>query len=121
VLDFLPWAYGVGLVAVFVSKRSQRLGDLAAGTLVVRLAAAGRGPLGPMPGAPGALTPTSARLSAAERALVIRFLARREELLPEARQALARQIAAPLRQRLGEADTAPDDEAWLAALVGQLP
>jgi uncharacterized RDD family membrane protein YckC len=35
-VDFLPFAYFVGLVATFASKRAQRLGDLVAGTLVIR-------------------------------------------------------------------------------------
>jgi uncharacterized RDD family membrane protein YckC len=34
--DFLPFFYGVGIVAMFMSRRSQRLGDMVAGTLVVR-------------------------------------------------------------------------------------
>ena len=33
--DFLPVAYGAGLVALFLSSNCQRLGDMAAGTLVV--------------------------------------------------------------------------------------
>ncbi len=36
VVDFLPAYYGVGVVAMFVDEQSRRLGDLAAGTLVVR-------------------------------------------------------------------------------------
>jgi hypothetical protein len=100
---------------VFVSRRSQRLGDLAAGTLVVRVAARGRGPLGPMPGAPAAPA-RSPLLSAAERDLVARFLARSNDLVPEARRALARQLAAPLRQRLGQSEPT-DDEAWLRTLL----
>lgn len=35
-VDFLPLYYGVGVIAIFASARSQRLGDMAAGTLVVR-------------------------------------------------------------------------------------
>lgn len=35
-VDFLPVAYGVGVVTMFIDARSRRLGDLAAGTLVVR-------------------------------------------------------------------------------------
>jgi uncharacterized RDD family membrane protein YckC len=35
-IDFLPILYGVGIVAMFADERSRRLGDLAAGTLVVR-------------------------------------------------------------------------------------
>jgi uncharacterized RDD family membrane protein YckC len=35
-LDFLPFGYGVGLIALFANGRGKRLGDLAAGTVVVR-------------------------------------------------------------------------------------
>ena len=35
IVDFLPAAYGVGIITMFIDKRSRRLGDLAAGTLVV--------------------------------------------------------------------------------------
>lgn len=34
-VDFLPVYYGVGVVTMFVSEQSRRLGDMAAGTLVV--------------------------------------------------------------------------------------
>lgn len=36
VIDFLPAYYGVGVIAMFINEQSRRLGDLAAGTLVVR-------------------------------------------------------------------------------------
>ncbi len=134
-VDFLPWGYGVGLVAVFASARGQRLGDLAAGTLVVKVAApagtlalAPPDPLpvtlpAPRPVRPPALpapawTPAGAPgLTPDERDLVLRFLARSGSLLPEARLALARQIAAPLGARLGRSGGTLDDEAWLAALL----
>lgn len=35
-VDFLPLFYGVGIVAMFIDRQSRRLGDFAAGTLVVR-------------------------------------------------------------------------------------
>lgn len=35
VIDFLPAFYGVGIITMFIDKQSRRLGDLAAGTLVV--------------------------------------------------------------------------------------
>jgi uncharacterized RDD family membrane protein YckC len=35
-VDFLPAAYGIGIVTMFIDKQSRRLGDLAAGTLVVQ-------------------------------------------------------------------------------------
>jgi uncharacterized RDD family membrane protein YckC len=34
-VDFLPFYYGIGLVTMFLNSRARRLGDLAAGTLVV--------------------------------------------------------------------------------------
>ena len=34
-VDLLPAAYGVGIITMFIDKQSRRLGDLAAGTLVV--------------------------------------------------------------------------------------
>jgi len=34
-VDFLPVAYGVGIISMFLDKQSRRLGDLAAGTLVI--------------------------------------------------------------------------------------
>ena len=36
IVDFLPYGYGVGLVVMFISGKGKRLGDLAAGTLVVK-------------------------------------------------------------------------------------
>lgn len=35
-VDFLPGAYGLGLVTMFIDSKARRLGDLAANTLVVR-------------------------------------------------------------------------------------
>lgn len=37
-VDFLPFAYGIGLVAMLANRDFKRLGDLAAGTVVVYLA-----------------------------------------------------------------------------------
>src|SRR5947208_8899315 len=36
IVDFLPYAYGVGLVVLFINGKGKRLGDLAAGTIVVK-------------------------------------------------------------------------------------
>ncbi|HLY35856.1 MAG TPA: hypothetical protein VKU35_04005, partial [Candidatus Limnocylindria bacterium] len=35
-VDFLPYGYGVGVVALFINGKGKRLGDLAAGTIVVK-------------------------------------------------------------------------------------
>ncbi|HEX2682011.1 MAG TPA: RDD family protein [Candidatus Dormibacteraeota bacterium] len=36
IVDFLPYGYGVGLVTLFINGKGKRLGDLAAGTIVVK-------------------------------------------------------------------------------------
>ena len=36
VVDILPALYAIGMLSIFVTNRNQRLGDLAAGTLIVR-------------------------------------------------------------------------------------
>jgi uncharacterized RDD family membrane protein YckC len=36
IVDFLPYAYGVGFVVMFANGKGKRLGDLAAGTIVVK-------------------------------------------------------------------------------------
>jgi uncharacterized RDD family membrane protein YckC len=110
-IDFLPSLYGVGVVTMFIDRRSRRLGDLAAGTLVVhelksislanleasqRTLSASTGPAAP-PAAPGAL-PVE-RLSANELNMADEFLRRRHELYN--RPALALRIAAMLSERLG--------------------
>lgn len=35
-IDFLPFNYALGVIVMFVNKQSRRIGDLAAGTLVIR-------------------------------------------------------------------------------------
>jgi uncharacterized RDD family membrane protein YckC len=36
IVDFLPYAYGIGLIVLFANGKGKRLGDLAAGTIVVK-------------------------------------------------------------------------------------
>jgi len=37
VIDFFPFGYGVGVIVMFANRRAKRLGDFAAGTVVVKL------------------------------------------------------------------------------------
>ncbi len=116
-IDFLPFGYGLGAVVMFADRRARRLGDLAAGTLVVRegaavsldqLAALSAPALIP-PRAPDApptpLLPNLERIAAADYELAQDFLRRRARLGPEARARLASQLAAALRARLGLPDS----------------
>ena len=36
IVDFLPFAYAIGLITMFFNRRARRLGDFAAGTLVIK-------------------------------------------------------------------------------------
>ena len=108
--DFLPVYYGIGVVTMFVNRQTRRLGDLAAGTLVVHdrsvtLDSLGRStsweleswtsfPLRPRPG--------SIRWSdyhPQNLQLVESFLLRRKELAD--RGALASQIYQAMCNRMG--------------------
>jgi uncharacterized RDD family membrane protein YckC len=108
-VDFLPAGYGIGIISMFLDKRSRRLGDLAAGTLVVH------------DRAPISIQSLSARrtvnlsrqghklvslegfpldrLTNEDLALIEDFLLRREQLTH--REQLANQILNTLHARLG--------------------
>lgn len=104
IIDFMPGLYGLGIVVVFATPRNQRLGDLAAGTLVVRERHGGRR-LAP---APAPLPPPSERsagwdlsaVTAADVATIREFLARRPAMDPAAADRLAHDLAARLRPRV---------------------
>jgi uncharacterized RDD family membrane protein YckC len=85
--DFLPFGFAAGLTSVLVSRRSQRLGDLAAGTVVVHLAPAPRA-VQPAPGASEALAPPFP-LSLPEQRAIMGFAERAPGLTPERARELA--------------------------------
>jgi uncharacterized RDD family membrane protein YckC len=117
IVDYLPASYMIGAVAILVTPRCQRLGDLAAGTIVVRerREAAPR----TLEGYAGqALSPAQASLFKADDVTLAReFLLRRDTLPLERRQALAEQIASRFRARLGPSAAAVPAEALLASVA----
>jgi len=124
-VDLLPGFYSFGLISLFATKRMQRLGDLAAGTMVVKertwdLADQPTESLTPSP--PGATAaPTiraTGRLDANELAAVERFIERREELDPATRTRLAAQIANSLSPRFPHLppDQTADAETFIEAI-----
>jgi uncharacterized RDD family membrane protein YckC len=123
VVDVLPGFYGVAMAVMFASKRNQRLGDLAAGTVVVRERKGGRTGKrdGPDHGAsePGPRLDTAgwdvSAVSAQDIATVRRFLERRGALADDARGRLADELAGRLRPLVaGAPDVAA--ERFLEAL-----
>jgi uncharacterized RDD family membrane protein YckC len=127
IVDFLPAFYGVGLAAIALSPRSQRLGDLAAGTFVVRAPRvrldwlALRTPVRAQPtGAPDEREAhVDLSLSGEAQRLVREFVSREATLAPADRAALAARLAAYLRPRVrGIADA--DDVALIRAVAAAL-
>ncbi len=104
-VDFLPFGYGIGLLVLVVTDRSQRLGDLAAGTVVVREARATDA---------NAPRRWPERIRAGDAAMIEAFFAEAPTLLPERRERLAGEIMAFVRRDYPGflADDAPGRSAW---------
>lgn len=90
-VDFLPFGYFTGLLSMLISRRFQRLGDLAAGTLVVH-SAPGRALRAALP-AGEALEPP-VLLTAEEQRLVLGLAERGQRLNPDRAAELAARLAA---------------------------
>lgn len=107
-VDFLPFAYAAGLAAMFLGRHAQRLGDLAAGTLVVhgevrartRMSRARRTP----EPAAGTFAPPLP-LTAQEQRAMVSFAERLPALAPLRAQELA-EILEPLHGQRGDAAVA---------------
>ncbi len=116
-VDSLPGAYGVGVICVLATRLNQRLGDMAAGTVVVRERKPASAPTGmPVPD----VTPSPdlaadlrtwdvSSVSAQDLVTVRRFLDRRQHLTPAARAHLAAELAHRLRPKVaGAPDMHPE-------------
>jgi uncharacterized RDD family membrane protein YckC len=142
-VDYMPGFYAVGVVAIFVSRRHQRLGDMVAGTLVVRdreiepshwSGATSRTITAPVfaphadanPMAAPHLrvvlpAPALAKLSASDLEVLEGFFARRLDMDLATRGALAERIASALSAKSGL--TIPPEtsvETFLEAVAHQL-
>jgi uncharacterized membrane protein SpoIIM required for sporulation/uncharacterized RDD family membrane protein YckC len=101
IVDIQPMPmYGVGLVSMIISKSGKRLGDMAAGTIVVHeqralITAAVRS--APAPATAPALT---SRLTEEEFALLGRFVARRTQLDDAMRASFTSQLSSRFREHL---------------------
>jgi hypothetical protein len=139
-VDQFPFFYAVGVVVVFATRQHQRLGDLAAGTLVVR----DREPEAPLWGESGSRTFTAqlfapsspipephtalrlpitgvAKLNSADLEVLEGFFLRRLDMSLVTRQALAIRIASALRNKSGlEVPGGVSIETFLEAVARQL-
>ena len=119
-IDFLPAFYGLGLLAIVATSRSQRLGDVAAGTFVVRAPRPRIDLLALRTIAPSAPATLRVRGMTGElQRLVREFVAREPKLAEADRRRVAAGLAAALRARIPEA-TATDDIALIHEVAAAL-
>ena len=127
-VDFLPFYYIVGVIVMFVDSRSRRLGDLAAGTLVVRerddvrleSVTAELERIATATVEPGAPIPNLDRLGQEDASLLRDYLGRRTTLRREAAAALAIRLSANYVRRLEHDLGAEAPESFLERLAAQL-
>ena len=111
--EFVAGLYAISAVAALLSPENKRLGDMAAGTIVVRDARAAK--LADLLEAPSE-TAHPLMLSAQERALIDQFVARREAMAPPNRVMMASRIAARVRPRVSRDLQQLDDVELLTRL-----
>jgi uncharacterized RDD family membrane protein YckC len=120
-VDFLPVFYAVGVVSIVVTRDHQRVGDIAAGTLVVRerrnVPTVTRWATYSTLPDQSYLSWDVSAVSADEVATIRRFLERRSELTPTARGQLAWELAGRLRPRISGAPEAWHPEQFLEGVV----
>ena len=138
-IDQFPGCYVVGVIAIFATRRHQRLGDLAAGTLVVRdrlqetpaLGIAGRTftanifpSTSPIPESHAGISLPQdgiARLSAQDLEVLEGFFSRRLDMPASTREMLARRIAGAIQAKSGlEPPTGESIEGFLEITARQL-
>lgn len=132
IVDFLPAWYALGILVIVVTSRSQRLGDLAAGTYVVRAPTPrldwlslrtlepSRRPLGAASAVqPDPAVPSFGRISGESQRLVREFVSRESSLAAADRTKLAALIAGPLRGAAPDS-AAVDDVAFLHQVAAAL-
>ena len=117
IVDALPAGYAIGGGLMFFHPMYKRLGDMAAGTIVVKERELDYRALPDKKYELRAVVQTGANpeLEPEERNVLTGFLTRRVELLPEARTQLAERLARPLYEKYG--GHYGDAESYIERLV----
>jgi uncharacterized RDD family membrane protein YckC len=130
-IDGIPLSYIPGVISILATKRNQRLGDLAAGTIVIHEEPVAlpppQAPGMPPPPPPGAPPPgwqpgpvwDVSQVSADELSAVRSFLERRWDLEWDARGRLALQLADALWPKVAGATPGLPPEQFLEQLAQQ--
>jgi uncharacterized RDD family membrane protein YckC len=125
ILDFLPSIYLIGSISILVTARNQRIGDLAANTIVVRErratatkeTGAASWTAAPVTRVPAAEAWDVSGISAGELAAVRSFLQRRHELTLDARNHLATELARRLAPKVAGVQPGVEGERFLETLA----
>ena len=118
IVDILPALYAIGMLSIFVTRQNQRLGDLAAGTLIVRDRPGG---MRSADAAPSFSRPVAdgwdvSAVSAQDIGTVRQYLARRGTLASGPREELAGELAKRLRPLVAGAPEHIDADEFLERL-----
>ena len=127
-VDGLPGLYGVAVVAIFIDKRSRRLGDMVAGTVVVHdkkeesvepfvmLSPERTNPA--TAATPAGSAAIATKLTVQELDVIETFLNRRYDLPPEVREVSAKRIADSIAAKLEvPAEERGENERFLEAVA----
>lgn len=118
--DFLPGTYGLGIIAMFTNKRWKRLGDMAAGTIVVhdvRHELPRELRLPPPPNLAGGTPPMRNRLTSEQYDLVREYLLRQQALSSEARERIGEALAVTVEERTGVPRPDGDPGGYLRSVM----
>jgi len=123
IVDLLPTLYAAGIITMIVSRENKRIGDYAAGTVVVHekpleaVASIWNAPAKPARTVPLGPSP---QVTLEELQLIETFLERRDSLDLDVRRAMAHQIADRIGGRIGvPATVRPDTEKFLEGVAEQ--
>ncbi len=114
IVEFGLGFYALSAISALISPENKRLGDFAAGTIVVRDRADA---VADLDAYLSRATRSASGIAEADRLLIERFLARRATLDPAARMRLATRIADRVRPTLRDEHPPLGDEALLEYLV----
>jgi uncharacterized RDD family membrane protein YckC len=120
-VDMLPAMYGIGLVSIFMSRQSKRLGDFVAGTVVIHEKTLE----GVRPYVEAKIDDTlppidATKVTLEEVRLIETFLNRRDSLEPAVRTTMAMQIASRLADKMEVKIYGwPRTERFLEAVIEQ--
>ena len=126
IIDYLPVAYLTGMISMFIDAKNRRLGDLAAGTLVVHEGGQESADLKLSIAQPAASEPSGLvfdirKLDVSDLEIIETFLSRRYDLEDYARHVTAERLADMMRGKLGiDRSVERNDEQLLEKLAKAL-